>query len=569
MKTLVTFSMVMMVCVTLFSQTIRYVKTTGIQGAGYQGPYSWNDNQAYRDLQDAINDSQFGDEVWVAAGTYVPKYDSAFVFTNYSRWSTYVLKEGVKVRGSFQGMPGQEGNLAYQNVFLYPSILSGDMYQNDPTYFPWPGAIQMYDPYIEDNAYSIVRNITPLTSATLLDNFVIKHAFYLDTTLQYWGNCKIVGAVFLKDSASPVLSNLIFMQNRGATGVLPGFTYNGLFLVPGSAITIINSTPKIKNCFFWRNFNGPAITINNFTLTDTVFVRETYFIDNYGGDAGAVISPYGATKLAMINCLMFQNFSNYGTGLMANGLWSSNPIEVVIQNCIYMQNNLTSLAYPGRLFYLMSTHPSVHVKVSNSVFWDNGPKFTSNNTPDGIFYYDPGNTLDITNSLVEFGWPHYKSNILTSNPLFVSLPNTDLSPLDFDYKSAFNVYANSPLINPNMPQVYFNVPYDINGNPRDANPDLSSFEFNNPIPTSISPIENSHDVVIYPNPVTNQLNIQLNSVENALIQIYDITGREIYCQLVNNKTNEVNMENIVNGFYTLKVSTLDGNVLAKQKIIKQ
>ncbi|MCX7697149.1 MAG: T9SS type A sorting domain-containing protein [Bacteroidales bacterium] len=572
MKGLLTFSMGMMVLVTLWGQTIRYVKTTGLQGGGYQGPYSWNDNEAYRDLQAAINDSQFGDEVWVAQGTYIPIYDSAFVYTDSSRWSTFVLKEGVKVRGSFQGLPGQEGDTSYQDLNMHPSILSADIKQNDPSYFPWPGGAQISDSYIIDNAYSIVRNVTPLTSATLLDNFVIKHAYYLDTTLPNYGNQKVIGAVFLKENASPILSNLLFMQNNGAVGWIPGFIhFPGQQSIAGSAITIVNSSPTIKNCMFWRNYSGPAITVNNFVNYDTVYVKDSYFIDNYGGDAGAVICPYGAAKLVMINCMMYYNFSNYGTGLIAKGFWTSNPVEVIIQNCTYMQNNLTSLAYPGRLFYLMANygHAAVDVKVANSVFWDNGPKFTSNNTPDGIFYYDSGISLDITNSLVEFGWPHYKSNILTSNPLFVSLPSTNLSPLDFDYKSAFNVYENSPLIDPNLPQVYFNVPFDINGNPRDANPDLSSFEFEDPIPASLIPIENSEHVIIYPNPFSNEFSIKLDHVNNAILQIYDITGREIHQQLLENNINQISVKGMLSGLYTIKVSTTNGDILSVRKIIKQ
>lgn len=59
------------------AQVIRYVKPTGLMSFNYQGPHSWQNNQSYRGLQEAIMASSPGDEIWVAQGVYKSLTDSA------------------------------------------------------------------------------------------------------------------------------------------------------------------------------------------------------------------------------------------------------------------------------------------------------------------------------------------------------------------------------------------------------------------------------------------------------------------------------------------------------------
>lgn len=558
-----------MVCNLLHSQTIRYVRPNGIQGQGYAGPHSWKIMESYRDLQAAINDSQPGDEVWVAQGTYVPKTDSAFNYPSNERWCTFVLKEGVKVRGSFQGLPGQEGNLSFQNVQKYTSVLSGDKLGNDPLMIPnWPNIVQANPTWAHDNVYSIIRNITPLTSATLLDNFVIRDAFWFDSTMTGLGSSRVAGAICLRDNASPVLSNLHISYNRGSisnlTGTLP-------VSIAGSGITVINSAPQIKSCRFYRNYMGAAISINNFFASDSVFIRDSYIIDNYGGDVSAALTVHGSANVNVLNTVVYYNWAHAGAGLFALGYWSSAPVDITMQNCFFVGNYHFSTAYPGRLFYLQALHPAVYVKVANSVLYYNGPKYTSGGTPDGIFFLDTGASLDISNSDVEFGWPYLKSGSgnFDLDPQFVGLPPTDLPPLQFNYDSAFNVYSTSPLINPNLPQLYFNVPHDIAGNPRDNNPDLSSYEFVAAIPVSV-PERPASIWNVFPNPITDILYV--NAPANAVyhLAIYDMFGKEVYSTSFTGDKASINVANqLPAGFYVLKISDLQQKVVYNQKIIKR
>ncbi|MDR3365754.1 MAG: YDG domain-containing protein [Prevotellaceae bacterium] len=88
--------------------TVRYVKTNGTTtAANAASATSWA--TACPDLQRVINASAAGDEVWVAAGTYTPKYSaSGWSWTSpptatstTNRHNAFVMKPGVKVYGGF------------------------------------------------------------------------------------------------------------------------------------------------------------------------------------------------------------------------------------------------------------------------------------------------------------------------------------------------------------------------------------------------------------------------------------------------------------------------------------
>ena len=72
---------------------------------------------------------------------------------------------------------------------------------------------------------------------------------------------------------------------------------------------------------------------------------------------------------------------------------------------------------------------------------------------------------------------------------------------------------------------------------------------------------------IYPNPTKNIVNIDVLNLDNALVEVYDINGRQLFTQKLNNTTNNVNIENLAAGVYMFKVTSNQGT--ATSKVIKQ
>jgi len=86
--------------------------------------------------------------------------------------------------------------------------------------------------------------------------------------------------------------------------------------------------------------------------------------------------------------------------------------------------------------------------------------------------------------------------------------------------------------------------------------------------TSINENSNS-SIKIFPNPITNQLNISFGDLSNVeLIEVYDITGRKVYSNSLNeNNTNLIiDSENWEKGMYIVKAKSESQNI--SKKIVK-
>ncbi|MBO6117861.1 MAG: T9SS type A sorting domain-containing protein [Bacteroidales bacterium] len=76
----------------------------------------------------------------------------------------------------------------------------------------------------------------------------------------------------------------------------------------------------------------------------------------------------------------------------------------------------------------------------------------------------------------------------------------------------------------------------------------------------------SKEVSVYPNPVTNVLNVTSRGIIKA-IEVFNPAGDRIYRRKINEKSCKIPFDNAVKGTYLVKVTTSDGTVT--EKIIKQ
>lgn len=71
---------------------------------------------------------------------------------------------------------------------------------------------------------------------------------------------------------------------------------------------------------------------------------------------------------------------------------------------------------------------------------------------------------------------------------------------------------------------------------------------------------------IYPNPVSNQLNIQLNSTEKTQIEIYNILGKRVLTKTIH-QSQTIQLDNLNSGVYILKLT--QNNSTISKKLIKK
>jgi hypothetical protein len=217
----------------------------------------WVDS--YHNLNEALQNAEAGDEIWVATGVYTPGTD---------RDDSFVLKAGVRIYGGFMG---GETRFKYRDPHQYPTILSGEI-----------GEEERY----EDNIRHIVSYNGILDRETLLDGFVIRDAFADEGQ----GG----GGLYLENGAEPLIRNCRFVNNRSSGNGGAAYVMNGpvfeqcLFETNsagyGAAIYIHEDhkqegIPDIRRCTFVRNIaeDGAAIYISKH---ESVHIDSTIFWEN-------------------------------------------------------------------------------------------------------------------------------------------------------------------------------------------------------------------------------------------------------------------------------------------------
>ncbi len=191
---------------------------------------SWTDACG---LQSALGMSQSGDQIWVAAGTYVP--------TNiHDRAISFVLKSGVTIYGGFQAEGGEWDT---RNVESNLTVLSGEI--------GVAGA--------NDNSLHVVM-AQGVDSSTILDGFTItggnaNGSSYPDNSgggmiiensnitvnhIGFANNAAIQGGGMYNNQSSPLLNDVTFILNTAGT--------NG-----GGMLNDMQSNPVLKSVTFSGN----------------------------------------------------------------------------------------------------------------------------------------------------------------------------------------------------------------------------------------------------------------------------------------------------------------------------
>ena len=154
-------------------------------------------SNAYKDLKLALESSVYGDQIWVAKGTYYPSKDAGDSVTT-PRNKFFVLRNGVKIYGGFAG---NETILEQKDFTSNKTILSGDIGVSGD---------------ISDNSWHVISSINDnLDSNTVLSGFYIEHGNASSNTATSVDN-RYGGGIFIKGNSAVTLSDLIVRNNKAA-----------------------------------------------------------------------------------------------------------------------------------------------------------------------------------------------------------------------------------------------------------------------------------------------------------------------------------------------------------------
>ena len=253
-----------------------------VSAAGGNNGQSWND--AFSDLQTALQTAQTGDEVWVASGTYYPTSTT-------DRNISFEPKSGVKLYGGFSG---NETAVAQRDWTTHVAFLSGDIGINGDS---------------SDNSLTVIYLLQSDTS-TVLDGFTVCFGVADDE----------VGAGSTRD--------------RAICG-------GGLYIEAGNW----DAFPSIQNCRFWRNTAhsfGGAVMVNGSSDASVAprFVN-CRFEENICLGSGGGLSRFGGSWRERGKEFEGCHFSQNHAALQGGGLYysdSKGPNTVSLHGCSFTGN---------------------------------------------------------------------------------------------------------------------------------------------------------------------------------------------------------------------------------------
>jgi predicted outer membrane repeat protein len=335
------------------AQTVRYVKPTA---TGTGNGLTWANATA--DLQAMITASALGDEIWVAAGTYLPLRRTNTTAGSGSlggRDFAFVLSAGVKIYGGFAGT---ETLRSQRNVSTNVTILSGNLSDVLLT---------------SDNAYHVVVGAGNM-DGTVLDGFTIT-AGYGSSTFNMVINTYTIprnngSAIYLREvGSSLVLSNLIIDNN----------TSNG----SGGAMYCHSSSPNISNVTFSNNstigsFDGGALFLfGSVAVSNPVLTNVSFISNSAGNNAGAL--RVSSLSNPTLNTVTFTN----NTCLNSGGAMYIGT-SATLTNVTFTGNSSGIGQSAGALFIAGSTTASLLTNVTfdaNNSGSTGGAVLVSNSNP--------------------------------------------------------------------------------------------------------------------------------------------------------------------------------------------
>ncbi len=466
---------VFMFCIVAFWSSIqRPVRASEticvkIDAMGNENGDCWEN--AYTDLQSALNDASFGDEIWVAAGTYFPTDDI-------DRAATFQLNNGVAIYGGFNGT---ETERAERNWEVNITTLSGDLNKNDSP------NISPEDPTRVDNSYHVISSIGIVTAT--LDGFVItggnanggnsngdgggmyndnistltiKNVVFVNNSAGNRG-----GAIYNKNNSSPSINNTTFinnwatnngggMYNKNSSPSMDNVTFTGNLTNGdgGGMYNVDGSNPTIRNTEFISNVvaeRGGGI----FNYNASPVVLNSDFIHNVASNVGGGMYNTDSSSPTICNVTFFGNSSDHGGGGIYNNFSSSPRISNVI-----FYGNLTGAG--GGIFNNNASNPEIgnvtltgnladdrgggiynnadsRPIISNSILWNNRDTNGTSNTSQ-IYDANGGETV-VVYSIVQGDW--IGDGNIDQDPGFVNPVDPDDAPNEL---GDFRLRADSPAI---------------------------------------------------------------------------------------------------------------------------
>jgi hypothetical protein len=337
-KTCVVMSVIVvaLLCATAAADVIYVDDDASPGGDGLSWP------TAYNYLQDALVAAQYGEQIWVAGGTYYPSQPTDPCD---QRTATFQLINGVAIYGGFAGTEDPcTFDLADRDFVTNETILSGDLDYNDIDIANPEDLLD--EPTRAENSYHVVTG-SGTDPNTILDGFTISAGndnhrlppiivdpnggdiiidpngnIIIDHVNITAGNDKSFGRVCMC-SGSFEPTGLSFgggMFNNGGNLTVTNCTFSGNSAGKGGGMyNSSGSNSTVTNCTFSGNLGGGDGGGGMYNSESSPMVVNCTFSGNSAGfDGGGMLND--ANSIPMVtNCTFSGNSAGFDGGGMYNG----------------------------------------------------------------------------------------------------------------------------------------------------------------------------------------------------------------------------------------------------------
>ncbi len=322
---------------------IIYVK----QNAAGDGT-SWDN--ALGDLHTALVQAQSGDQVWIAAGTYVPTGNQ---MGNDPRTQHFKMKNGVRIYGGFPADASNKTGMSSRDWETHRTILSG-VRDTDHVYHVF---FNKFDETSKLDTTAVLDGVT-ITGGKAdgpgwFDNFQNHDE----------------GAGMFNEYSSPLLRNVVFTNNESNHGgalymnvsspILQNVTITGNTSTNGGGIYIAGNTSKLLLLNVWIKDNKGGFGGGIYsTIRADVTIINSVISGNIAYDGGG-IANYSNGKLNIINTAIHGNSSDLG-GAIYNDLDGTISLTNVTLSGNFADSEAGAISNRGG-----------NVMINNSVIWGN------------------------------------------------------------------------------------------------------------------------------------------------------------------------------------------------------
>jgi hypothetical protein len=313
----------------------------------------------------------------------------------------------------------------------------------------------------------------------------------------------------------------------------------------GAGICLQYSNSNLENIIVKDN-TGIGVGIGIYCKKSNTNIKNSIIVNNVNPLAYTLYYPGGGifcesdVILTIENSVICYNKNSFGGGICIGDDHNGITTDVTIVNSIIYEN-IVEGDYPRGGGIAAYNEPIL--KVFNTLFWNNELENISCDDPwIGVMVTVNGN-LDSCDA--------YGNMVL--DPKFVSASNNN-----------FSLEPDSPCIDAGINSFVTSEKDFVNcyriwdgNNDNDSIVDLGAYEIGsivNPVGISSSSHEDLHEILIYPNPAKDMINIKSDH-KIPSIEIYDYYGRLV---IVANQTR-IDISKLNRGLYVVKILSRDKN----------